>query len=51
MSKQRVGRNKQTLPEPMGQPTSLEEARFVILGGQDAGIHALTELVFFFRCS
>ena len=48
MSKQRVGRKKQAFPEPMGQPTSLEEARFVTLGGQDAGIHTLTELVFFF---
>ena len=46
MDKQSV-RKKQGYPQPTSKPTSVLEARFVILGGPDAGIHAMTELVFF----
>ena len=38
---------KPKIRQPSGNPTSLETVRFVILGGPDAGIHTLTESVFF----
>ena len=34
---------KLTLRQPSTEPISLELARFVVLGGPDAGIHTLTE--------
>lgn len=43
--------NMPTYPEPDGPPTPREDARFVVLGGPNAGIHALNEYVEFLICT